>query len=207
MINKKLSGDGREVFLFGANHSKELNQINEIESSINPFNPEIVLIEGGFDKANFNSKEEAIKLGQEMGFTSFLCKEKGISMKSNDPSDSEEIKFLEENYKTEVVNLYFLLRDFSTKRTTKLPQNIDSLMKEVLNEKFHLSKDYGDYFNPTLSINLFNEVTRKLDFFRDSYLRDLLKGLLKKHKRIFIIKGDYHLESDLDKLQNLVQNG
>ena len=202
MVCKIIRFNLKEVFLFGSRHSSDQSQLNIICDLIDNFNPDIVLTEGNFNKGNFNSVEDAIKYGQEMGYVSFFCNKRNISMFSNDPPINKQILFVKNKYSDETGKLYFLLRDCSLWEQDK--EKILILMKKILNEDFDESKDYSDYFNPIMSINLFNEITRELNKFRDDYMIEKLKKLLKKYSKIFIIKGDYHLNTNFSKIKKTV---
>ncbi len=78
-------------------------------------------------------------------------------------------------------------------------EDIKNLYIKIFNEKLEISRDYDDYFNPAKKINLFNNITRELNNYRDNYMFKKIKEILKTHNKIFIIKGDYHIKSNLDK--------
>jgi len=98
--------------------------------------------------------------------------------------------------------LYFLLRDDSLWKNSR--EEILVLMKKILNEVFDELKDYSSYFNPKMSINLFNGITRELNKFRDDYMLEKLKELLGEYSKIFVIKGDYHLEINLSEIKDVI---
>lgn len=204
MVCEIIRSKGKEVFLFGCRHSDDSEQLNLIRQSIKQFNPEIVLVEGNWDEATFNSVEDAIKFGREQGFTVFISKEKSISVESNDPPLEEDKKFVEDKYNSEISELYFLLRQFSPMITQEEKERIKALLKKVLNEGFDDTKNFSDYFNPTFSTNLFDEITKKLNVFRDEFMIKKIDDLLKQYSKIFVIKGDYHLNSNLEKIREIV---
>lgn len=205
MIHETITFSGRNVFLFGSNHSTDKSQLDLIRSSIEKFNPEVILVEGNFDKANFNSIEDSIKKGREMGYVSFICNRKKIPLISNDPLSKDDKEFIRNKYNDKIEKLYFLLRDYSIKRLSNEDlEFIEFFFKDIFNENFDILKNYSDYFNPTIFINLFNKITRELNEFRDNYMLCKIKELLKTNSKIFIIKGNYHLESNLFKIKNIV---
>ncbi len=210
MVIQIVSNSSKSIFLFGTKHSKDLRQLELIQDSIKKFGPDVVLIEGNFDKAAFNSEEEAIKSGKELGFASFYCKSNNIPMFSNDPLKREDRDYITRRYDKEISQLYFFIRSFSANQNigkNLIPKNVNLLTQKILKEKFNLKKDYSDYFNPTLEINLFNKISKELSSFRDSCMVNKTKLFLTKCDKIFLIKGDYHIKNCLDKIKLLVQNG
>ena len=206
MVCEEIIFRGKRVFLFGSRHSDNSGQLDLIKRSIEDFNPDIVLVEGNFDTATFNSAEDAIRYGREQGYASFISKERSIPLESNDPPHGNDRKFIEDKYDAETNELYFLLRKFSPKTTNKEKERIKMLLKKILNENFDDSKNYSDYFNPALSINLFNRITKELNVFRDEFMLNKIGDLLKRYSKIFIIKGDYHLNVNLENIREIVND-
>ena len=101
----------KEILFFGCIHSKSNEQLNKIKEIVFNFNPDIILVEGNYHLADFKSEKDSIEIGREMGYTSFLAKEKNIKLDSNDPSFSEDILFIEKNYTKEIAFAYFFLRN------------------------------------------------------------------------------------------------
>ncbi len=200
MVCKEITLGHKKVLFFGSKHSSHKEELDLINKTLEKFNPEIILVEGDFDKPDFYNVEESIRRGQEMGFVAFFAKENKIQLESNDPSMKNQKKLITENYGEKIQELYFLLRD-TFQRDDK---RIKELFEEVFSQGYEVGKDYFDFFNPTLSINKFNDITRKLNVFRDSYMFKRINELLKKYSRIFVIKGDYHIKNNLVKLEELI---
>lgn len=205
MIYTEIASGEKKVFLLGSYHSDNREQLELIRRTIEEFNPDVVLVEGAFSEATFDSVEDSIKRGGEMGYASFISGKKSICVRSNDPLIMEAKKFLENKYGARCGELYFLLRGFSSGVGGEDWERIRVLLGEVLNEDFHESKKYSEYFDPTISKNLFNKITRELNVFRDEYMLNEISRLLKKHSKIFVIKGDYHLESYFEKIRSVVR--
>lgn len=203
MICEEIAFKERKVFLLGSNHSKNSKHLKSIMYYIENFNPDVVLVEGNFDKAMFDSIEDSIKYGADMGYASFISKEKSIRVESNDPPFIEDNKFIEKRYGSKIRELYFLLRNLSG-ASDEERERIKMLLNQVLNEDFDEKVNYLDYFDPTISKNLFNKITRELNIFRDEYMLDKISELLNKRYKVFIIKGDYHLNSYFKKIRNIV---
>ena len=220
------------ILFVGSSHDYVLEKIKSIKNLIEGFNPEIILVEDSFDMINFNNEETAVKIGGEMGYVSFIAKKSRMAIESNDPRFNEDILFLEKKYSKDLSFLYFFLRQKSflinhektigkdlngeilqqIKKETSWNnydyslKNVNNIFNAIFLDRF-IEKDYSDFFNPTLSINLFNEVTRELNKFRDEFMISKLKKILKRYNRIFIIKGSHHLISKEKEISELLKNG
>jgi len=213
----------KAIIFFGSVHSNSKEQLDLILQEISNFNPELILVEGGFHFASFKSQEEAIESGGEMGYVSFLAKDKKINLESNDSPFSEDILFVEREYGRKVCFAYFFLRNISAAWTEEASlnnikensnwegfeyslDNLKRIVKLVLGEEYSLANDYSSYFNPTLNLNLFNKITLELNEFRDEFMLKKLKENLTKYNRIFIIKGVHHLTKNESKIRKLLEN-
>jgi hypothetical protein len=82
-------------------------------------------------------------------------------------------------------------------------QNFQSIFKKVFNQDFDFSKSYDHYFYSSYNDRETNNVTYKLNKFRDIYmLRKILEEIL-VYNKIFIIKGESHLEDWEDLLEGI----
>ncbi len=220
---KEFKNEKKIIVFFGSIHLKSINQINSIREIILKLNPEIILVEGNYHLANFKSEKESIKIGSETGYASFLAKNRTIQLGSNDPSFSEDISFVEKKHGKEICFAYFFLRNKSNNwpeadllRSIKENSlwedfeysihNLKKIVKKNLNEEYDSLKNYSDYFNPTIKINLFNKISLELSRFRDAFMLKKIKESLIRYNRIFIIKGVYHLNENEDKIRKLLEN-
>ncbi len=212
------------LIFFGVAHTKNLVEISKLIEAIREFNPDIILIEGGFEKATFRSEEEAIEKGGEMGAVSFFAKKNVINLLPNDPDQKDEFDFMIKEFGRDFTLLYFVLRN-SNYRKQKIDQNVLNEIKNltkwenfdfslqnfkriffgIINESFDENKNYSDYFNPTLSINKLNSATQELNEFRDNFMVGKLKSLIKENKKIGIVKGSYHLFKNKDEIRKLTK--
>ncbi len=78
-------------------------------------------------------------------------------------------------------------------------------MDEKLSEDYVPNKNYSDYFNPTLKINLFSKISFELSEFRDNFMLNKIKKTLLKYNRLFIIKEVYHLHKNEEKIRRLLR--
>jgi hypothetical protein len=99
------------VFFFGSAHSNDIlnPMFNDIESHFLEFCPELVLIEGGYDRVDFDSKEKAIENG-EMAFVSYLSSKHKIKKLNVEPSDKYIDSILLTKYSREEIFTMYILR-------------------------------------------------------------------------------------------------
>jgi len=219
------------IVFFGSQHSKREDQVTEIEKEINQLNPEIILIEGHYDQATYKLREESLSKGGEMGFTSYLAKKNKIKLLSNDPPDEDSILFITKKYGKNICFLYFFIKNldsYTRNKKEKLKEwseytisefikksnwsnydysikNLNKIFRSLTGKNLDINQDFYKYLNPHLSISVFNEISRDLSNFRDSFMMSLLKKVLIKYDKIFIIKGKSHLEKQRDDIYNLLK--
>ena len=211
----------KHLRFFGSDHSREEPHINFLREKLNEFEPNLILIEGGYENADYNSENEALENGIEMGFVNFYAKSKVIMLKGNDPPSRENTIFVESFYGKKMTFLYFILRNSLSKvhlsnkknfkyEMNKLIQNFKSysnwenfeyslenfkvIFFNILKEHYQETKDYLNMFNPNLNINQLNLITRKLNIHRDYFMLNKIIEEFKNHDKIFIIKGSHHLK-------------
>ncbi|MBS3070775.1 hypothetical protein J4407_00530 [Candidatus Pacearchaeota archaeon] len=230
VLVERFEKNGKEIIFIGVSHSTDLFQIDLIRSKLEKMRPDVILIEGGYENAEFLSEDDAISRGWEMGFVSYFAKKKKILLLPNDPSEKECIKFIENIYGKDLAFLYFFLRNLDSLLRKDLPLSSEEKMKIVLKEfeensqwenydytssnfkrifletfdkDFILDNIYGNYFNSSLNYNITNEATRKINTFRDKFMAEQIIKYLKSHNRIFIIKGKTHLFDNKELFQKL----
>ena len=106
-------GKNKKILFFGVNHSNsDFLQIKNLKDNLVKFNPDLILIEGGFERANFETEKESISQG-ELGFASYFSKRNNFELLGNDPPEKDSINFLNSIYGGNFSFLYFVLRNFS----------------------------------------------------------------------------------------------
>lgn len=224
-----LSSFGKELMIVESEHKIDSKIVFFLEKNIKEFKPDTILVEGNFDIANYKDANEAINFGGDMGFVTYLAKKNGIAVLSNDPPFEEDIDFLKKEYDKEFSFVYFFLRKkslmiemkeyISHKSDEEIIYNfsqyakwnnfefssvqINKAYKRIFGTDME-EKAYSDYFNPTLDINVFNEATKKLNKFRDEYMIKILRNIFKIHKKVFLIKGSYHIKTNLEKIKDVL---
>ena len=130
-FSKMLSRKNKKVILLGSLHSSEVKILNKIKSILRSFNPEVVLIEGGFEHADFKNEKEAIAMGADTGYLAFLSKQLNIPIKPNDPSFSNCFTFLDKKYNPDFSFLYFFLREKSSYTNAKLNIPDEAILEKI----------------------------------------------------------------------------
>lgn len=187
----------------------------------------MVLLESGWENAEFRNKEQSIALGKEMGYVNYLATVAGIEIKGNDPDLMSRIEYVARKYSLEVAFAYcglsqweyyhnwdsYLFQDegFQKELLRRLRvddfefsvENFTLCLQKVLGEGFDENKNYHDYFHPYLQLNLFNEITANLNIFRDEFMIEQILKYKDSYSRILCLKGYGHLDANLDKLEGL----
>lgn len=231
VIAKEFINQNKRILFIGSAHTKNIQIIKKIGDMINLFNPDIVLVEDNFNNAEFSDEQESITRGKDMGYVSFLAKQKNIPLLSNDPSFEDEVMFIEKKYSKDFAFFYFFVRERSflinsnkfdknysdkdilsyLKETFKWKKydfslsNIKNLFQKFVKEEFQ-DKDCSAYFNPVIKGNCINKATRELNKFRDNYMLKKIRELVKKDNRIFIIKGEHHLTTNIQEIEKIIKN-
>lgn len=226
-LKEEFKNNDKSILFIGTSHENNSSFFSFLKTECDNFKPEVILVEGGFENANFENEQEAIEKGLEMGMITYYLKSKNYPLLGNDPSFSEEINFLKKEYDLDLINTYFFLRSLSFYLEKQIIPK-DKVEEEVLKEinqkqqnltldtvkntlktydlEYNISTKYFDYFNPTIKGNIFNDMTRKLGEYRDSYMIEKLKNLLKKYNKILILKGEYHLKKSREAINEIIKN-
>lgn len=172
-----------ELTLIGVKHTSNKKYIKKLITSIKSKQPDLILIEGNFDKADFKTKEQALKFN-EMGYISYYSKKQNIKIKSNDPSNKKQHNYLKNKFGNEKTITYFRLRN---------------------NKNPEIKKEHQQYFNPLKDKSIFNQMTRDLNKYRDNYMLKILKKEMKNYKKIVVIKGEQHIKDNLNEMNKIMK--
>jgi hypothetical protein len=106
-------------------------QIADIERLFTKFNPSVVLTEGGEWKIEA-TRREAIRVGGEMGFVSFIAAKRNIPRKSLEPAFEDEIVAMLAMHKAVDVKLFYALRMISQFKRQQSAKSLVDRMNELL---------------------------------------------------------------------------
>ncbi len=70
----------KTVLFAGVDHTPDLQQIDEIRQVLVAFRPQVILVEGGFEDCVFESEDDAIQRGWEVGFVSHFAARTGARL-------------------------------------------------------------------------------------------------------------------------------
>lgn len=171
-----MKNSNKHMIFYGSRHcnDKEDPIFKDIEKHLYEVNPEIVLVEGNFDKNLYIDKESAIKMG-EIAFTSYLAQRNNILLKNVEPSLQEQFNYLLEKYEKEKVLAMYTLRQLYQYQNQQDKNPIDF---EVIIERyvagmakngFPISKDETDFkyiqglLQPYINITINNSNWTKID--------------------------------------------
>ena len=119
----------KELFWFDAWHSNDPNDpmFERIENSFNSFNPDLVLVEGGFNMFEGN-RDEAISEG-ESSFTVYLANQNNVTVEDIEPTFAAQIAYLQSRYEPEQILAMYHIRQIGS----------------MLNEPVDTDFDFNDY--------------------------------------------------------------
>jgi hypothetical protein len=210
----------KKLRFFGSDHSKEKFHTNFLKKKLDEFKPNLILVEGGYEIANYDSEKEALNKGLELGFTNFYAKKNNIKLKGNDPHHTKKVSFLESFYDKNHVFLHCVLGfslykspDWSKEKLIKYMndainnfkavsnwknfeysyKNFQKIFLEILKEKFKIKESHIKWINPQLKISELNSISRKETLYRDYYMLNKIMEEFKEYDKIFVVKGNHHL--------------
>jgi hypothetical protein len=123
---------------------------DEIASKFHSFNPEYVLIEGGYNQVTYDSKESAILEG-EMAFVSFLAKQAGVPSGNIDPPGSFVDSSLLQSFSSEAILSMYVLRQ------------IYQYQREIENKPFDFAARITGFANQIIELGTL-DLSDTLDF-------------------------------------------
>lgn len=132
----ELSNGDNSLLWFHTIHSEESENpmFDELETKINNFKPDLVLVEGGYNNRRDNDRTIAIMHG-ESSFAAFCANKHNIQVEDIEPVFSEQIKFLQNKYKPYDILSFFIVRQIGSiqlKGTTD-KHKLDKLMISITN--------------------------------------------------------------------------
>jgi hypothetical protein len=128
-----INGD-KELFWFSGMHTNNPKHImfEDIKAQFELFNPNFVLVEGGFNKDiyKYETDELNAKLNGESAYVAFLCGQNDIEVGSMEPPVPMQIDMLTETYdENSILAMYILRQIYQKKRES---QNVDINFMEYM---------------------------------------------------------------------------
>ena len=108
----QLENQNKKLLILGSEHTNDPknSQFNDFKKLFLEFKPEVVYVEGGWDKSDQIPKESlAIQKG-EMAFIVFLAQKNNVKIESWEPGMKNEIEHLIKKYSKEELFAHFILR-------------------------------------------------------------------------------------------------
>lgn len=143
-----LKSDNHSLLFYGSKHSNDKTDpmFKEIEKYFYNIKPQMVLVEGDFDKYDFTNVDEAILKG-ESAFVTYLAKKNGIPVESVEPSMKKQFDFLLKKYdKNKVLLMYILRQIYQYQNQQKnnpmnFQQTIGEYVNSMVGQGFPLNSD------------------------------------------------------------------
>lgn len=210
-----------ELLYFGAKHTNDPAnpQGSEIERLWREFRPDVAFNEGGDPPVEKSLVEAVTKYG-ESGLVRFLAARDGVPVQSIDPTRAEEVAVLVKRSPSEKVKLFYVLRavaqhqrfqpghmvEEELRRVFPIlaatpglqgPPNSIAELQSIYTRTFPGKKDLRDvqdsWFDPMVSENFLNEISRQSSEYRNRYMVDLLTRSVNRGKRVFAVVGGTHV--------------
>ena len=231
-----LSDGKKELFWFDTIHSNNPKDImfRYLEEAFNKFEPDLVLVEGGYDSF-VGSREEAI-LNGESSFATYLAKESNIIVEDIEPPLSAQLAYLQTKYAAKQILAMYALRQIGSYELLSNSNQIN-FEEEVVNLLDELKENGLDYGGTNVAdvlraVNLYlpqkmtaenwrdlkvyriyaredNEIGsiyNDVVNYRNIYLTSLIEKKKGSYNRIFIVMGNAHKEATENKLRSIYNN-
>jgi hypothetical protein len=225
----------KQLFWFSGIHSNDpaSPMFGDIQKEMTGFQPSYVLVEGGFDRIEYSSEDEAI-LDGESAYASHLARNLGFPVGNIEPTDGEiNDRLLEEFSPREILSMYLFRQMVQSQREAK---NKDIQYEQMLEEILHsgltaglpeidlgggisaaLVDPYAGYpvdQENWLDVDAYSVVYdqsgelygiwKAANDFRNQHILILLADLYKHCDRIFIVMGFDHARDLSTQLEELV---
>lgn len=219
------------LFYYGAFHKVDPRdpQFEDIEQKWEQFQPTYAFCEGRIWPLE-ESRAQAIRNYGEQGLITFLAARDGVPVKCIDPSISEQVHFLRNQYLPHQIKIYFILRQATINKMLRRKDKNEDDARLLLDKMEKLGG--SRYFPVTLVefedmfLRLFPElddwqnipyayfqsperggfladIHQKLIEFRDQTMVKKVIRALKKGERVFAVVGRSHVFKQQDILRSL----
>jgi len=225
---------GGSLLYFGEKHSNDPSdqQFAEVEYLWKQFKPDVAFNEGGNPPVE-STRDVAISMSGGPGLVRFLAARDNISVRSLDPTISEETAILRKTYSAEQIKLFFVLLqmteyhriiggvDSYEEHLQKILNILNSVpgldvqpksISEVEPTFRRICPGQGSYrdakpswFDPVLKETVFNSMARTTSDFRDRYMVDLICRTVRQGKRLFAVVGASHVVMQEDAIRETLK--
>lgn len=226
------SGSGRLLY-FGVEHTAypEHPQLAQLEKLWEDFQPAVAFSEGGVWPL-LETREAAICRCGEGGLLRFLAERDSIPIFSLEPSSAAEIARLRRSFSPECIKTYYILRqvtqwrrqqsdepleEYTQKVMDKLsatpglagpprrPEELEESCRRYLPELDDWRHVPADWFYPTKTGTLMNQIARRCNRIRDEHMVKLLTAEVKRGSRVFAVVGFSHVVMQERALRNALK--
>ncbi|MCP4679320.1 MAG: hypothetical protein GY854_28295 [Deltaproteobacteria bacterium] len=210
-----------EILYFGTVHTNDPSHamIANIQKSWRSFGPTVAFSEGGV-RPSVRSLDQAVDRFGEPGALRFLADRDNVPIRSLDPPLSEQVSWLVNEFSTEKIKLYFILRQVSQyhrlsqqssleeyirgyldhlSRHPPLagsPSNlkeIDEVTKRLMPNLGEWRRASGNWTSPSVSGSFTNVIAKKMKLARDRHMVSMLVDEVRKGQRVFAVVGMSHV--------------
>jgi hypothetical protein len=213
----ELKSKDRALLVLGASHTNNPKdkQFSIFRAKFFDFKPEIVFVEGGFDRGTWKSEAQAISIG-ENAFLSHLAKSSNITVESWEPWSEDSMQSLLKEYSKEDIFAHHLLQVIpqfirlnkpegymekhiiSFKKTTNWKGFDYSMyhLQKLHNKLYKKDIDFNNSnkytFTPFSSESIMNKISAYEMRMRDAHAVKVITSAFVKHKRVLALMGSSH---------------
>ena len=209
------------LFYYGAFHKVDPKdpQFEDIEQKWEEFRPTCAFCEGRIWPLK-ESRAQAIRSYAEQGLITFLAARDGIPVKCIDPSTSEQIRYLRNQYPPHQVKIYFILRQATiNKMLRRKEKNLDEArlllskmerfggsryfpatlveFEHMVSQLFPELDNWQNipyaYFQSKEKGGFLADIHQQLIEYRDQTMVKKVTKALKKGERVFAVVGRSHV--------------
>ena len=210
-------GERGVLMYFGAEHTSDPNdlQVVQLEKLWDDFRPARAFNEGG-DPPVAPSRDDAVRQYGEAGFVRWLAARDGVPVASMDLPRDAQAKALREKWPSETVKMFLVARallpcenradcdpvaeiarilpiiDAATGFRSS-PNDWFQFQRGLANLSPRTSQRHADWFDPTQSGHVFNEMARRVEDARDRDMIDVLVRAIRAGQRVFAVAGGSHV--------------
>lgn len=229
----ELNAGNKALFWFSGIHSNDPNHemFEDIEKAFTVFDADYVLVEGDYDDRYQNIEDPfQVRLHGESAYVTYLSRKNNIPISSIEPPMSDQLKFLQKEYKSSDILAMYMLRQINQMQRESKNKPIDffNYMKKFAS-KYQMKNSFEavnrnkiiELLEPHIgfkvtsknwkNINAYeivynetgtiNDIYNDILAFRDEYSVKLIKEKLNEYDRLFIMMGADHIKVQREALE------